>query len=103
MPILRYHTAELLATIGYSDLKLVSRLVEGMTKGVTGSRYEMKEVSLMLVGNQSEGVGDIIGAKLQGRRGVIFVGDCRKLAENNEWKSFLLWCMENKLICTFRM
>jgi cytoskeletal protein CcmA (bactofilin family) len=57
----------------------------------------------MLVGKQSEGVGDIIGAQLQGRRGAIFVGDCRKLAENNEWKSFLMWCMENKLICTFRM
>jgi len=89
LPILRYHTAQLLAKIGYTDPKLVHKLLNGMTKGVSGSRYQMRELSIMLVGSESEGVGDILGAQLQGRRGIIFVGDCRKLAFNREWSSFL--------------
>jgi hypothetical protein len=71
-----------------------------MARMVSGSRYFMGELSIMMAGSKSvDGVGDILGAILEGRRGAIIIGDAYQLATNIDWSSFIGWCSHNKLVC----
>lgn len=71
-----------------------------MVRMVSGNKYWTAELCIMIVGGESEGLSDILGALLEGRRGVIMIGDVHQLLKKTEWASFLGWCQSHNLIMT---
>lgn len=72
-----------------------------MVRLVSGSRYLVSEMSILVVSSGRGGVGDILGSLLEGRRGVVLIGDCNELSKSPDWNQFLGWCKENQLIMSF--
>ena len=51
------------------------KLIDRMVRLTSGSKYEISDLKVTVVGRKNEGLGDILGSLFQGRRGVIIIGD----------------------------
>jgi hypothetical protein len=90
----------MLQKMGVTDSRFMNKLLGRMVRLISGSKYSMAELCVFTVGATTEGLSDIVGALLEGRRGVIIIGDCKRLSVVPEWGSFLGWCQERQLIMT---
>lgn len=61
---LRWHVAKMLPRAGVTDFRLLNKLLGRMVRLVSGSRYAVSEMSILVVGSGRGGVADILGSLL---------------------------------------
>ena len=94
----------MLRKVGFGELKALTKLMASMTGVLSGSVYDRRDLSVVVVGKSEQaGLGVILASLLQGRRGVILLGDGEQLAADPSWASFLGWCRLNKLISSCKL
>lgn len=98
LPLLKWHIAKMLPRTEVVDLRMLNKLLGKMVRLVSGSRFAMSEMVVLLVGSAGAGLRDLLGSLLEGRRGVVLIGDCHVLCKDPVWASFLAWCKSNKLL-----
>ena len=62
MYFLKQEMGTMLTQMGVADQKLLGKLMSKMVRLVTGSSYALADLCILLMGAQSRGLSDIIGA-----------------------------------------
>lgn len=96
LPYLQFHMGRLLGQLG--ETAGGERVLRRLAHMSAGSIFLRGELSVVMVGGGAR-VEQVVGAMSEGRRGVVVVGDVRRLQRQGEWQGLLGWCADNGLIC----